>query len=185
MLLDTRPLMSEVAMHPVLKRILVHGGLTAAVLALVGVLFAELAGIWTAGGAGRPGSVDLNPQPPEALRYRIPLTMALAGFLFVAVGELIKWRVRGNAPPASAAMKSPAPQPDDAEKLLNELLAQSEAKMAQEAANQKVEGAAPAPGTGDQKTENGERKPEGSGQQPDTGHKAEAGEDTRRGPSVL
>jgi hypothetical protein len=122
-------------MSPVVKRILVHGGFTAGVLALVGVLFAELASIWTAGNTGKPNAADLNPPLDESLRYRVPLTLGGAGFLFVAVGELIAARVRA----AKAVAKPAQPQPDDAEKLLNELLAQAEAKMALEAETQKSE----------------------------------------------
>ena len=116
-------------MHPVAKRIIIHGGLTAGVLTLIGLMFAEMAGIWTAGNIGKPNSDDLNPPITDSLRYRVPLTLAGAGFLFVAVGELIGSRLRQKK---LAAQPAP-PQPDDAEKLLNELLAQAEAKMAAEA----------------------------------------------------
>ena len=131
-------------MHPIVKRILLHGGFTAGVLALVGLLFAELVGMWSATQAVKSNSADLNPPLSDALRYRIPLTLAGAGFLFVAVGELIRWRVRGDKKPA---IEPTEPQPDDAERLLNELLAQAESKMAQEAEGQKAE--------------DRERKPEG------------------------
>lgn len=123
-------------MHPVVKRVLVHGAFTAGVLALIGVLFAELAGIWAAGNAGRANASDLNPPLDPALQYRIPLTLAGAGFLFVAACELVGWYVRGGKP---AAVKPAEPQPDDAEKLLNELLAQAEAKMALEAESRKAD----------------------------------------------
>ena len=136
-------------MHPVLKRILLNGGVCAGLLALIGVVFMELSGVLALGGTARPGSADLNPQLPDSLRYRVPLTMAGAGFLFVAACELVMWRLRGNKPPA---VKPAEPQPD-AEKLLNELLAQAEAKMAaeQRGQEQKAEG-------GEQKTES-ESKP--------------------------
>ncbi len=117
-------------MHPVLKRILISGGLTAGILGLVGLLFAELASVWTAGNTGKPGSADLNPTLPPDLKYRVPLTMAGGGFLFVAVCELLGFWFR-KPKPASTPAKPGAP--DDAEKLLNELLAQAEAKMAAEA----------------------------------------------------
>jgi hypothetical protein len=116
-------------MNPVVKRILIQGGLTAALLALVGVMLAELASIWVIGNAGgKPNSPDLNPNVTERLRYRVPLTLAGLGFLFVAVGELVLQRFRKTPPPA----KSGEPPPDEAETLLNELLAQAEAKMAAE-----------------------------------------------------
>ena len=168
-------------MHPIVKRILVHGGFTAGVLVLVGLLFAELAGIWTAGNAVRPGAADLNPPLTTSLRYRVPLTMAGAGFLFVAVCELIAWRIRGNKKPDA---KPAERQPDDAERLLNELLAQAESKMAAEAESQKAENREQRAEDREQ-IESSEQKPEGSGQQPEAGHKADAGGDGRSGPSVL
>lgn len=109
-------------MHPVLRRILLHGGLTAVVLALVGVVFAEMAGVWLAGNAARAGGA---PDPVgDSLRTRVPLMMAVWGFVFVLVCELVIWRVRGTKP------TTPPEPPDDAEKLLNELLAQAEAAQA-------------------------------------------------------
>ena len=115
-------------MNPVLKRILLHGGLTAGLLALVGLLFAEMAGVWMGTGAGSPAPTDLNPPVGPAIRYRVPLMMAFWGFAFVAVCELVLSRFRKRAP-----VKPAEPPPDDAETLLNELLAQAEAKTAQEA----------------------------------------------------
>jgi hypothetical protein len=135
-------------MHPVVKRILVHGGLAAGILAFLGLFFAELTITGTAGTV-RPGSANLNPPLPDSLRYRVPLTMAGAGFLFVAVGELIASRFRRPAP----APKPADPQHDDAERLLNELLAQAESKMAQEAEAQKAEDS-------ERKAEDEERKTE-------------------------
>jgi hypothetical protein len=118
-------------MHPVLKRILVNGGLTAAILAVIGFVFAELAAMWLASGEGvRPGSAGVVEPVEGTLRTRVPLTLAFWGFVFVAVGELILHRVRRNRPAAQPT----EPQQDDAEKLLNELLAQAEAKAAAEAA---------------------------------------------------
>jgi hypothetical protein len=136
-------------MRPVVKRILVQGGLTAGILAAVGLALAEMASIWAAGNAGKPGSADLNPPPPESLRYRIPLTLAVGGFVFVAVGEWIASRVRARKEAAKAA----EPRPDEAEKLLNELLAQAEAKMAAEAEPQRADGRG-------QTTEGGEQRAE-------------------------
>jgi hypothetical protein len=120
-------------MHPVLKRILIHGAFTAGVLALVGALFAELAGMWAAGHTGKPGSADLNPALPSELGYRVPLTLGIGGFLFVAVceGGMAWLRSRRPPPAPSVSDKAPVP-PDEAEKLLNELLAQAEAKRAAE-----------------------------------------------------
>src|SRR4051794_29276484 len=119
-------------MHPLLKRILLHGGLTAALLAVIGFMFAELAGMWLSTAADRPAPPGAA--PPEALRLRVPLMMAFWGFVFVAGCEAVLSRFR--RPPAPA----PERQPDEAEKLLNELLAQAEAKMALEAESQKAGG---------------------------------------------
>src|ERR1700712_1052387 len=105
-------------MNPVLKRILLHGGMTAGLLALVGLGFAEIAKMWMGDAAGAG----------PALRYRVPLMMAFWGFMFVAVCELVLSRIRKNAP-----VKPPEPPQDDAEKLLNQLLAEVEAKAAAEA----------------------------------------------------
>ena len=139
-------------MNPVLKRILLHGGLTAGLLALVGLLFAEMAGMWMGTGAGPPAPTDLNPPVGPArmssarsrtsafslsqspIRYRVPLMMAFWGFAFVAVCELVLSRFRKRA-----AVKPAEPPPDDAETLLNELLAQAEAKTAAEGQGLKTE----------------------------------------------
>ena len=48
-------------MNPVLKRILLHGGLTAGLLALVGLLFAEMAGMWAGAGATTPSRPAVSP----------------------------------------------------------------------------------------------------------------------------
>lgn len=119
-------------MHPVLRRILLHGGLTALVLALIGAMFAELANIWLVGNVARTDATAANGQIGSALRARVPLTLAAWGFVFVLVGELVIWRVRGSRKPEPKPLESQ----DDAEKLLNELLAQAEAKMAAEAGGQ-------------------------------------------------
>jgi len=144
-------------MNPVVKRILVHGGATAVILAVIGFVFTQLAGVWLAG-TGRPSSSEANPPLDESLRYRVPLMMAFWGFVFVAVTELILYRMRGSVPVKTAV----APPPDDAEKLLNELLAQAEAKMAAEAASKKAEGQKAEAGA--QTAEN--KQPEGEQQKP-------------------
>lgn len=113
-------------MHPVLRRVLLHGGLTAGVLALIGAAFAELASVWLAGNAPRNPDPVADAQVTAALRARVPLTLAAWGFLFVLVAELVVWRVRGSRP----AAKPPDSTPDETEKLLNELLAQAESKLA-------------------------------------------------------
>jgi hypothetical protein len=140
-------------MHPVLKRILLHGGGTAIALAAVGFLFAEMAGM-LAGGASKPASAELNPPVSDSLRYRVPLMMAFWGFVFVAVSELVLSRFRRPAPP-----KAEMP-PDEAETLLNELLAQAEAKMALEAESQRVESQKVEGQEAEKKPEEGQKPPQ-------------------------
>ncbi len=144
-------------MHPVLRRILLHGGLTAGALALIGMMFAELAGLWLTGSATR-SSADPDEEINTSLRSRVPLTMALWGFGFVAVSELVIWRVRGNRPATSQQTGPQTEQSqDEAEKLLNELLTQAETKMALEAESQKAEGGEQAAESKEQKTEDKEQ----------------------------
>jgi hypothetical protein len=115
-------------MHPLLKRILLNGALTAAILAGVGLVLARLAGMMAPAAGLRPGSADLNRPPGDSIRTNVPLMMAFWGFVFVALCEAVRWRLRGGEP---AAAKS-AEQPDDVEKLLNELLEQAESRRAEE-----------------------------------------------------
>ena len=109
-------------MQRVLKRIAVHGLLTAAVLAAIGLGFAELATLWLAASSSPSTSVVPDEAVTGSLRYRVPLTLAAGGFLFVALGELLLRRRRAAKP---AARK---PEPDPAELLLEQLLAELEAK---------------------------------------------------------
>lgn len=120
-------------MRPVLKRIVVNGLLTALLLGLIGLAFAELAGMWLAANpVGRAAPV-VNPTPPAqesvtaALRYRVPVTMAVWGFLFVAVGEVVLHLWRGRRANRVAKTPTDEPNPNAAEQLLEELLRQVEA----------------------------------------------------------
>ena len=121
-------------MHPLLKRILLNGALTAAILAGVGLLFAHFAGVMAPGSGIRPGSEDLNQPVADSIRASVPLTMAFWGFAFVAVCEAVRWRLVGSK--SAAAAKPAEQQPDDVEKLLNELLEQAESRRAVEAASE-------------------------------------------------
>lgn len=133
-------------MRPLLRRIAIHGALTAALLGVLGLVFAEVASVWLgSSGPPRPGG---GPSPPasasdgaviSSVRSRVPLFMAAWGFGFVAAGEVLLhlWRSRKPAPPPSP------PQPDEVEKLLDELLAQAEAASRQ------------GPGAGGQETGDG------------------------------
>lgn len=106
-------------MHPALKRILVNGLVTAGFLGLIGYGYAELAGMWVAGGTGtRPRADDVP--VADALRTRVPLLMAAWGFAFVAAGEGLLYRFRRPAKPREL-------KPDTAEVLLEDILRQVEA----------------------------------------------------------
>ncbi len=113
-------------MHPLLHRIAFHGTITAIVLALVGLILAEMAEFWTASMAVRPGSADLNFPVAQELRATMPMRLAAFGFAFIVVAEFSLYAFSRHKPVAVHT----SPSPDDAEKLLNELLAQAEARMA-------------------------------------------------------
>lgn len=129
-------------MHPVLNRIVVNGLTTAAVLGVVGLLLAEVAGMWLAGQAPtranpvEPGSGSASADPlADALRFRVPLSMAGWGVAFVVVAELVRYWWRGA--PKPAAEKVPGdPQPDPAQVLLEQLLAEADAAQAARAAQE-------------------------------------------------
>jgi hypothetical protein len=138
-------------MKQVLRRIAIQGAVTALILGIVGFMLAELASIWLAGSPGTRtatgeamDSTDVNGAISSNLRQRLPLTMAILGFAFVAIGELVLhlWRSRKPVPPPEPT----APQPDPAEKLLEEILAKVEAENRQKAEDR------------EQKTENREQK---------------------------
>lgn len=123
-------------MRDLCYRIALHGGLTAFALGIIGIMYAELASIWLAGSPGirtQTGApiptTDTDGSVAAELRARVPLTMAVLGFAFVAIGEILLhlWR-RRRKPPAA-----PAPV-DDAERLLEEILSQVESKQRAEAA---------------------------------------------------
>lgn len=106
-------------MRRLLIRIAINGGLTALILAGIGLLYAELAGAWLTSARARNSESDI--QLTETLRWRVPLTMAAWGFVFAAVGEIIRSLRRG---PEKAT--EPA-SPDQAEILLEEILSKLEA----------------------------------------------------------
>lgn len=113
-------------MHPLLYRIVFHGAITAIILALVGLILAEMAEFWTANMPVRPGSADLNFSVAQELRATMPLRLAAFGFAFIVAAEISLYALGRHKPVAVHT----SPSPDDAEKLLNELLAQAEARMA-------------------------------------------------------
>jgi hypothetical protein len=119
-------------MRPVLRRIAIHGGLTALILGVIGLMFAELGAIWLSSAPGSRSAEAADAEDVAAgLRGKVPLLMAAWGFGFVALGEVVVHHYRKRRAAASPAIPAVAqPQPDDAEKLLLELLAQAESQRA-------------------------------------------------------
>jgi hypothetical protein len=113
-------------MRPVLRRIAISGGLTALVLGIIGFMFAELATMWLTASLSGRGAANQPPPDASVLRFRLPLMMAGMGFTLVAVGELILHRVRKNRPPPAPT----ANERENTEKLLQQLLAEADAKRA-------------------------------------------------------
>lgn len=116
------------------KRILVHGTMAAAALALIGYMYAQLAGVWAASQTTHRTSAVLNPatsdipaaSPEEIagmLMWRVPLTMAAMGFAIVAMGEglLGAWR-KPTATPTDTRTHD-----EKAEELIQQLLKDVEA----------------------------------------------------------
>lgn len=111
-------------MTSTLRRIAIHGGMAAIVLGIIGLMFAELATMWMTVSLTGRGSAKTVPPDTSAMRQRLPVIMALAGFAFVTVGELALYRLRKNRlPPLAPA----PPAPDSTERLLEELLSKAEA----------------------------------------------------------
>jgi hypothetical protein len=122
-------------MRELLRRIAISGGLTALILGALGFALAEMAAstVETPLGTRAPAN---GPRPDveqahavgAKMRSQIPLSMAIWGFVFVAVVETVRHLVRSwRAAPAVA----PTPVvPDDTEKLLEELLSLAEARTA-------------------------------------------------------
>jgi hypothetical protein len=112
------------------KRILRHGLLAALLGAVLGFLFAQVAGVWFDAKAGERPAPAGGAEVTEALEWRVPFTMAGWAFglttLFELFGSL--WRT-----PSNRAVVETTPQPD-AETLLLELLDQAEAAERQRSA---------------------------------------------------
>jgi hypothetical protein len=164
-------------MKQVLRRIAIHGAFTAILLGVIGFMLAELASIWLAAppdprsvpGATVEATDTFNPNGKLAsdLRKRVPLMMAIWGFAFVAIAELVLHAWRSRKPVTQPAVT--APQPDPAEKLLEEILAKVEAeRKAQEPVDrgQETEVRDQRSEVRDQRTENREQRTEDKKQEP-------------------
>jgi hypothetical protein len=122
-------------MRDLFRRIAVHAGLTALFLGIVGLGLAQVAAttmLAPPGGRTPPaqtgaGAADMGTTAAD-LRTTIPLSMAIWGFVIVTLYEVIKHLLRGGRATAPAA-PSP-PQPDETEKLLEQLLSEAESKSA-------------------------------------------------------
>lgn len=115
-------------MNPVVRRIAAHGVASAVVLGVFGLLLVQIAAVWLASADpdARPGekfeSAEVDAAFISALRWRVPVFVA-CGVAFVAACEIVTHLSRRRR----AATAPAAAQPDDAEKLLEELLAKAEA----------------------------------------------------------
>jgi len=124
-------LILEFPMQPLLKRIALHGLLTAVVLLVIGYGLAELASIWLAGQpvvrqTNAPVLAPVNEPISNTINTRLPWMMALWGFVFVALVESVVSIIRRHR---TIHIRSIVPSsPDPAELLLEELLAQVDAK---------------------------------------------------------
>jgi hypothetical protein len=113
-------------MNPVVRRIAIHAAVSAVILGVFGLLLVQAASIWLASTDPglRPGekvvSADVDDAFLAALRWRVPMFVA-CGVVFVVACEIAThyWGKRKGATPAR-------PQPDETEKLLEQLLTQAE-----------------------------------------------------------
>ena len=109
-------------MRRYLLKILRNGLPTAAVLAVLGYLFAQFAGMWYVSESGGRNSPLGASELAGTLEWRLPLTMAAWGFALVALfeGVLALW-----AKPTAPSPQAVAP-PDETEQLLLQLLEEAE-----------------------------------------------------------
>lgn len=142
----------EAGMQLTLERILKHGLPTAALLALLGFLMAEVAATWIASQPAPalqprasvefPANEAAAPRPDveaaRELRYQLPIQMAAWGFGLVVLCELVLAYWRGQKPPLAGPGLRP-PTDAEVEELLNQLLQQAEeAEAARKAAATKA-----------------------------------------------
>jgi hypothetical protein len=142
----------QIDMHELFRRIAIHAGLTALFLGVVGLLLAEMASTaLISPTGGREASAKMAGESADVgrsaadMRTRIPLALAVWGFVVVALYEFVRHLLRGRR----ALTPVTPPAPDETEKLLEELLRQAEAKSGvgppPDEAAQPVESAGAAP----------------------------------------
>ena len=131
-------------MHPILARILKQGIPVALILAAVGFLMAQAAGMFFAAQSGgdsslrvtvgdAPASADGGDDLARALQRRLPFTLAAWGFGLVVVVELVLGLLRGLKPAPASAPAAAVPTEDETERLLNKLLQQADVAEADRA----------------------------------------------------
>ena len=116
-------------MHPILIRILKQGIPVALILAVIGYLMAEAAGMFfaTQGGdsavritvGNAPPSEDGGEDLTRALQRRLPFTLAAWGFGLITVFELVRGLLRGHQSATPSGSLPAVPTEDETEKLLN------------------------------------------------------------------
>lgn len=115
-------------MKPVLQRIAINGLLTAVFLGVIGMILGRVGTMFlppSEVAITEPGEPNPDAELMDAIQYRTPLLLAVWGFVFVAVGEVLlhAWRSRRPAPPAPTAAEK-----NTTEQMLQELLAKAEAE---------------------------------------------------------
>ena len=121
-------------MHPVVQRIAINGILTALFLGVIGVMIGNIAVTFVPRSADvGEGGVNPDDELISQIQTRTPIMLAVWGFAFVAVGEVVLhlWRSRRPAPPAEPTQD----ERTKTEMLLQELLAKAEAEEKAKAAS--------------------------------------------------
>jgi hypothetical protein len=131
-MLLANPLVSlwgEIIMKLVLQRIAIYGTLAAVFLGVLGMVLGHMAAILIPQSPVVPGVVADGTPNPDAetlamIQTRTPIMMAVWGFVFVTIGELILhgWRSRRPMPPGPTQQDQ-----TETEMMLQELLAKAEA----------------------------------------------------------